>query len=444
MKRITFLLLSVLFLGACTQDELINPLDGRLNNILTRLSPDDDLSHFVLPASDDYDAIPNGAQNPITQEKVELGKFLFYETGLARKANYEVGNGTFSCATCHVPSAGFTPGREQGIADGGLGFGENGEGRDRFTFYAPAEMDVQGARPISLLNVAYQTNTSWSGKFGANYANVDTEGLWDNEADTEINHLGLDGLESQNIEGLKIHRMDIDDYVLDDLGYRDYFDKAFEDWETEDRYSLKAASFAISAYLRTLITNEAPFQDWLKGNAAALSDMEKRGAIVFFNRGGCYRCHKGPGLSSTEFYALGVKDLYETGVAFNTDVNDKRNLGRGGFTGRSPDMFAFKVPGIYNMSDVSFYFHGSSKRSLEEVVEYFNDGIPENENVPLENISYQFRPLGLTEGEKADLVAFLENGLRDPNLERYVPEQILSGNCFPNNDPDSQSDLGCN
>ena len=96
------------------------------------------------------------------------------------------------------------------------------------------------------------------------------------------------------------------------------------------------------------------------------------------------------------------------------------------------------------MGDVSFYFHGSSKSSLEEVVAYFNDGIPENENVPEGNISNQFRPLGLTETEKADLVAFLENGLRDANLERYVPEQILSGNCFPNNDPSSQSDLGCN
>ena len=43
-----------------------------------------------------------------------------------------------------------------------------------------------------------------------------------------------------------------------------------------------------------------------------------------------------------------------------------------------------------------------------------------------------------------ELVAFLENGLRDPNLNRYQPEEVLSGNCFPNNDQQSKAELGCN
>lgn len=445
MKRAILLISLFWGLLACTKDELANPLDSRLDKTLSRLSPDGDLSHYRLPRADDLAAIPAGRQNPLTKEKIALGKLLFYETGLAREAAYDVGKGTFSCSSCHVPSAGFMPGRVQGIADGGVGFGVVGEGRDRFDYYTPAEMDVQGARPLSLLNVAYVTNTSWTGKFGAYGPNEGTESLWgiDDEA-TEVNHLGLDGLEAQNIEGLKIHRMAIDEYVLDSLGYRAYFDAAFDSWSAEERYSLEAASFAISAYLRTLLTTEAPFQKWLQGNYEALSSVEKEGALLFFGKAGCYRCHRGPALNANEFYALGVKDLYETGEAFHTDENDLRNFGRGGFTGKPEDLFAFKVPGIYNMSDSPFYFHGSSKRSLREVVEYFNEGIPENDRVPQENLAPHLHPLGLSDQEIEELVTFLEVSLRDPALDRYVPDAVLSGNCFPNNDPLAREDLGCN
>jgi cytochrome c peroxidase len=220
------------------------------------------------------------------------------------------------------------------------------------------------------------------------------------------------------------------------------FDGAFPEMPEEDRYGKMGAGFAISAYLRALLTTQAPFQRWLRGDTEAMTGIEKRGALLFYGKAGCYRCHKGPALSSVEFHALGVKDLFEAG-AFATGENDLRNFGRGGFTGNPEDMFKFKVPQIYNMGDSPFYFHGSSKRSLHEVVEYFNEGVPENPRVPEENISPFFHPLNLSDQEVEELVRFLENSLRDPNLERYVPEEVLSGNCFPNNDPESRRDLGC-
>lgn len=127
-----------------------------------------------------------------------------------------------------------------------------------------------------------------------------------------------------------------------------------------------------------------------------------------------------------------------------TGPSDKRNFGRGGFTGLPEDMYKFKVPQLYNLKNTGFYFHGASKQSLREVVEYFNNGIPENPDVPAGQIAAQFRPLGLTGQEMTDLVEFLENGLYDPNLERYAPVQTLSGNCFPNNDPLSRVETGCN
>jgi len=442
-KWLLFTAISVL-IYACAQDQLGNPLDIQLERSLTRLSPTQDLDYYVLPNSNDLDAIPQGVGNPLTSEKVELGKMLFYETGLALDAEQEAGMGTYSCATCHVPSAGFMAGRPQGIADGGIGFGLNGESRVKMSTYEGEEVDAQAARPISLLNVAFVTNSMWNGKFGANHNNAGTEHLWEDDPDLHVNELGLDGLEAQNIEGTIVHRMVTDHpYVLDSMGYRAMFDRAFPDVPEEERYGRLTTSFALSAYIRTLIPNRAPFQEWLRGNYEAMTEQEKRGAMVFFGKAGCYRCHKGGSLNSNEFHALGVKDLFEQPDVFRATPEDKRNFGRGGFTGKEEDMFKYKVPSIYNMKDSPFYFHGSSIRSLEDLVEYFDKGVPENPRVPEENISPFFHPLNLTEQEKLDLVEFLAEGLHDPDLQRFVPDEVLSGNCFPNNDPFSKADLGC-
>jgi cytochrome c peroxidase len=442
-KVVLFLALSSLFF-ACTQDHLGDPLNEELQRTLSYLAPDQDPAYFLLPENTDFSSIPQDGQNTLTEEKVALGKLLFFETGLGQAALHESGKETFSCATCHVPSAGFMPGRVQGIADGGAGFGINGEGRLTVGEYQDGELDVQGARPLSLLNVAYVTNTTWSGKFGAYGVNIGTEHLWgEDDPLTIINHLGLEGLESQNIEGLGLHRMEVNPEVVQQLGYQQMFDDAFPDFPEEERYSEVTASFAISAYLRCLTTTEAPFQRWLQGDQQAMTAQEKRGALLFFGKAGCYRCHQGPALNGNAFYALGVKDLYQTDGTFQTGPDDLRNLGRGGFTLEAEDMHKFKVPGIYNMADSPFYFHGSSHRSLWSVVRYFNNAIPENPDVPASQIAPEFQPLHLSVNEMEDLVEFLANGLRDPNLNRFVPEQVLSGNCFPNNDPVSQEDLGC-
>ena len=439
----SLILLSVLsiLLFSCNQDKtyIASEYDYALERALDRVGGK---SNFRLPASDDFTNIPQDPYNQLSAVKVELGKLLFFETGLALSPRHEIGRGTYSCASCHIPSAGFRPGRPQGIADGGAGFGENGEGRFMGPVYAEDELDVQGIRPLSVLNVAYVTNTLWNGQFGSEGANVGTEALWSQDTVTEINHLGFAALESQNIEGLDLHRMVVNKEVTDTYGYTPYFDAAFGEYPEAERYTHRTASFAISAYLRTLLTNEAPFQKWLAGKKDALTDAEKRGAILFFDKANCGSCHRSPSLGAGSFYALGVNDLYQTG-ALNTDASDKKNLGRGSFTGEQEDMFKFKVPQLYNLADAPFYFHGGSQETLRDVIDYFNAAIPENANVPESQIAANFVPLYLSDEEIEDLEAFLSNALRDPNLDRYVPQQILSGNCFPNNDPFSRVDLGC-
>ncbi len=429
--------LLLLLLSSCRNDQLaISEIDATLEKALNRSSSTGSYTSYILPEKGDFSKLVQDPRNPMTNAKVTLGKFLFYETGLAQDAIKDSGKGTYCKLSCR-----FMPGRVQGIADGGIGFGESGEGRTRYHLYNEQDMDVQGARALSLLNVGFVTNTSWSGQFGAGDVNEGTEEFW--EGVTEVNHLGLSGLESQNIEGLHLHRMRTDKEIFDQYGYTPLFDQAFPDIPASERYSAMTTSFAISAYLRTLLPDEAPFQKWLKGEKTALTEQEKEGAVLFFSKAGCVNCHQGPGLNSNKFYALGVKDLHETGEAFNTDENDIRNFGRGGFTGREEDMFKYKVPQIYNMKNSPFYFHGSSKRSLREVVEYFNAGVKENDNVPSTQITPLLHPLELTEDEIQALVAFLEHGLYDDNLERYVPPYILSGNCFPNNDILSRAQMDC-
>ncbi|MEM9887659.1 MAG: cytochrome c peroxidase [Bacteroidota bacterium] len=432
---------SCLILSGCAEDKLSNPLDVSLKRRLNAISPTNSFSHYIMPSETAYEEIPQDPSNPLNRQKVALGRMLFYETGLARDANQISSNNTYSCASCHIPSAAFTPGREQGIADGAFGFGYNGEGRQLLQSYDPNEVDAQGARPLSMLNVAYVTNTMWSGRFGSIDNNIGTEHLW--EGGLEVNHLGLHGLEAQNIEGLHLHRMIINESLMTELGYKDYFDIAFQEFPKEERYTDITASFAISAYLRTLLTNQSPFQEWLKGNEDAMTDQEKGGALLFFTKAGCYKCHEGPALNANEYYAIGVKDLHEIEGVVRTSRDDNRNLGRGGFTGKPADMYKFKVPQLYNLREAPFLFHGSSMTTLQEAVEYFNDAIPENADVPTSQIASQMKPLALSEEEMDALTAFLSNALYDSNIERYVPNNVLSGNCIPNNDSVSKKDLNC-
>ena len=449
MRKVTFtfLLLSVLlFFLACSHVIEVD-LDLSLRETLNQTSLQGSYESYIMPESNDYASLPNqDVKNPITPAKVALGKMLFFETGLGLEPKYGVSREGYSCATCHIPERGFTAGRFQGIADGGVGFGINGEGRRKNPLYKSEEVDAQGARPLPVINTTYITNALWAGSFGSYGVNVGTESVWNQDTLIEINFKGLEGLEANNARALIVHRQVINKAVTDSLGYTSMFDEAFPDFTENERYSRLTGSFAISAYLRTILTNQAPFQKWLKGDLTAMSDQQKEGALLFFGKAGCVRCHNSPSLNSVphKFFALGVKNAHETGNSvFATNNLDKRHMGRGGFTGNKEDMNHFKVPQLYNLRDVDFYFHGASKNSLKDVVIYFNEAIPENRNVPITSITPYFHPLNLTEEEIDDLVEFLENGLFDPDMTRYAPAFIMSGNCFPDNDPQAQIDLGC-
>jgi cytochrome c peroxidase len=386
-------------------------------------------------------SIPQDPKNPLTLAKIRLGSFLFHETGLGLNPNKETGMNTYSCASCHHVDAGFQSGLRQGIGDGGSGFGLAGELRAMALDYTSEDIDKQPIKSPSALNVAYQKLMLWNGQFGATGPNTGTEAQWTPDSPKETNNLGFEGVETQAIAGLKVHRLVIDKNFLDTQGYTQLFDQAFPNTPSEARYTAEKAGLAIAAYERTLLANEAPFQQWLRGYTDAMTEDQKLGALLFFGKGECFSCHHGPALNDMEFHALGLKDL--TGNGILGEVDDATKKGRGGFTGNRNDDYKFKTPQLYNLKEARFYGHGASFSSIREIIAYKNNGISENSNVPESALSPLFKPLLLTDAELDLLTTFVSEALNDANLKRYVPISLPTGNCFPNADPASKADMGC-
>lgn len=434
--------LFVLFITSCSNDDQNYHYveDSMLQEKIISLYGA--LDALQLPLESNLNSIPADPKNPLTPEKVALGKFLFHETGLALNPVKEMGRNTYSCASCHHAAAGFQSGNLQGIGEGGFGFGTKGETRHISIDYLEEDLDVQPLKSPSILNTAYQKIMLWNGQFGGTAENQGTESSWTSNTPKEKNTLGFEGLETQAIAGLDVHRLLIDTTFLEYNGYKPLFDIAFPNIPENKRYSTINAGLAIAAYERTVLANKAPFQEWLKGGKNALSAEELNGANLFFGKAECYKCHSGPGLNETGFYAIGMNDLDPNSSHITIDEATKK--GRGGFTGKEKDNYKFKIPSLYNLKNGTNFGHGGSFTSIKAVIEYKNMAIAENTTIPEDQLSEHFIPLNLTPEEVNDLTSFVENSLYDNNLDRYTPERLPSGNCFPNADSESKTDMGCN
>ena len=418
-------------------------LDIRLEELLVQNANGQGKSFFILPDSDDFTSIPQDPLNPLNSYKVALGKLLLHETAAGSDPKMSQMEETYSCATCHPVASSFYSGRSQGIGEGGTGFGFVGEGRQIDLNIPIDSVDLQPVRPPTLLHVAYQETALWNGSLGATGPNFGTESRW---VITEVveNNLGFQGVETQGLLGQSIHRLKIDEDFIVNNGYQWPFNKAFADVNESNRYTALNAALAIAAFNRTLLANRSPWQDYLKGNYEALSEREKKGAIIFTDKGQCISCHTGPALKDHEFHAFGFGHFDDSNDAVVLDDAkfDMVKKGRGGFTGNVSDDYKFKTPTLYNLRDARFYGHGSTFNSIEEVVRYKNNSSLQDQNAS-SNLASEMGAIDLTEVEISDLVFFLENSLYDAELLRYAPNSVKSGNCFPNADVQSIIDLGC-
>ena len=204
-----------------------------LETLMIAASPDGTLAGFKMPTDTEYEKIPADPKNPITMEKIELGKLIFHETGIT--AGISNMKNTWSCASCHHAKAGFKAGISQGIGEGGQGFGNAGEERT----VIPGMEGIADVQPIAtptVLNTAYQEVMLWNGQFGNQLNGIINSNINDDILSTEstpktANKFGLSGLETQVIAGFGVHRLDVSETSIlrSNSSYIELFNLAFPD-----------------------------------------------------------------------------------------------------------------------------------------------------------------------------------------------------------------------
>jgi len=294
--------------------------------------------------------------NPITAEKIELGKMLYFDKRLSL-------DGTVSCATCHNPEKGYT---------------------DQRSFSEGIHGQLGGRNSPTVLNSSFSYFQFWDGRA----PNLEEQAKGPIANPVEMGHT-----------------MEAATSVIASIqGYKPYFKSAFGDENvTEDRIAQ-----AIATFERSIVSGNSAWDRYVYDNdETALSDSAKRGLELFEGKALCTRCHVGFTLSDSLFHNLGV--------GMN---NEKPDLGRYDVTKNEKDKGAFKTPTLRDLQRTAPYMHDGSIATLEEVVELYDRGGEAN---PW--LDPKMEPLGLTEAQKADLVAFLRSleGDWKPVAEPVLP-----------------------
>lgn len=292
-----------------------------------------------------------------------LGRRLFFDQRLSR-------NGTVACATCHDATTGFTDRRRVSVGIGGRRGQRN----------APTVMNA------ALLESQF----------------------WDGRAATLEEQAGLPILNP--IEMGFAAEQDLVDRLAAIPSYAQEFRAAYG-----REVDYEAIKDALAAFERTLIFLDAPFDRWMAGDAHAISASAQRGYALFRGRAGCAACHplEAAGQLGTDqrFHAVGgaahaaelealvaeaLRRLAADDPAAALDelaiADEAGELGRFLITRDPADLGAFKTPSLRNVGVTAPYLHDGSLVSLQDAVAFFAG-------------KYAASPL--TDGERADLVAFL-------------------------------------
>lgn len=324
-------------------------------------------------------SLPIPADNPLTREKIALGRKLFYDRRLSL-------NQTFSCAMCHIPEQGFTS-QEQATA---IGI----EGRT-----------VRRNAP-TIFNVAYLTSLFHDGRESTLENQVWGPFLAANEMGNPSVGAVIDKLKSL-------------------LDYRGLFEKAFRRGPSMD-----TVGQAIASYERTLLSGDSPFDRWHYGHRDdALSLAAQQGYALFTGKAGCGQCHtieaKSALFTDNQLHNTGIGYqesmrrepastpvqvapgvMFDLSAASIGQVAETRpgDLGRYEITQNPADRWKYRTPSLRNVALTAPYMHHGGLATLREVVKFYNRGGVANENLdPL------IQPLNLDADDIDSLVAFLES-----------------------------------
>jgi cytochrome c peroxidase len=333
-------------------------------------------SHTVAGHLEPFKKIPIPRLNPQTPEKIELGKILFFDRRLS-------GDGTMSCATCHIPEMGFSDG--QAIS---LNYPTTKNWRNSPT----------------LINVAFSKFLFHDGRVET----LEDQALFPMMSSFEMN---------QNLDYLEEEIRSVPEYLA-------LFTKVFGD----DDITRERVGMALAAFQRTLISRNAPLDIFLNGNKNALSPDAQQGYEIFTGKGKCTDCHFGVNLIDNKFHALNVPEnpdfQADPRVAatrrFVAKLNHYKNFrslnedpGRYLITKDKKDWRAFKTPTLREISKTGPYMHNGIFVTLDEVIDFFNQGGGPNNTV--------LKSLGLNAEEKKDLKIFLVEALTGDDIELIYP-----------------------
>jgi cytochrome c peroxidase len=269
-----------------------------------------------------FGAVKVPEDNPITPEKVALGRQLYYDARLSS-------DGSRSCYSCHVCEHGLTDGKP--VAEGAGG-------------------KVLTRSSPSLWNVAYQSEFYWDGRSPS--MEKQAMAAWTG---------GNMGANAEEITA-KINQI---------AGYREQFQAVFGGEATPDHIVQ-----AITSYERTyLFCGDTAYDKWKGGDESAVSDAAKRGAELFVAKAGCGNCHSGVLFTDMKYHNVGI--------GMDSATPDP---GRGKVTSADADLGAFKTPSLRDISRSAPYFHNGSVATLEEAVNQMASGGIDNPHLDRENL----------------------------------------------------------
>ena len=193
--------------------------------------------------------------------------------------------------------------------------------------------------------------------------------------------------------------------LADRLGWDGRYARSFERAFGAAEPSVERATRAIEAYVLSLETSENAYDRYARGDRAALADAELRGLALFAGKAGCAECHP-PGRRD-ERATFTDRDFHNTGLTGATrdrefPAGPDADAGRGRVSFVPAEIGAFKTPSLRDVGRTAPYMHDGSLTTLADVVGHYNRG-----GVASPGKDRRIRPLGLTESEVADLVAFL-------------------------------------
>ncbi len=266
------------------------------------------------------------ADNPMTVEKVTLGRYLFYEKRLS-------GNQSYACSNCHQQRNAFTDGRVTPVGSTGT---------------------VLPRNSMPLINAAYMSMFMWANPL---LTSLEDQILVPMFSDAPV-EMGMGEYTDEILARLSR-----------DADYQRMFKAAYPD--DKDPFTLKNVIYAITSFERTLLSASSPFDRYQAGDTSAISDSAARGFAEFnTEKFDCYHCHAGTTFT-TSFQSSNTppppRDMRNTGL-YNIGGNGAYppdNTGLYDFTQFSNDMGKFKVPTLRNVELTAPYFHDGSAATLE-------------------------------------------------------------------------------